>query len=234
MTRLALWDFDGTLAIRAGEVGWTRLLVEVLDDDDPAHGVEAESLRPFLRDGFPWHTPDVPHPHLCSPRAWWEPVEGLLASAYEQVGYSASRARDLAARAHRLYVDPSRGWAVFDDVRPVLTRLTDAGWTHGILSNHVPELRAIVAGLGLSNYFAFVHSSAETGYEKPHPEAFARALGDASPEDAWMIGDNFAADVAGAEAFGVRAVLVRREHPGAPRFSRDLVGVEQYLYGSRR
>jgi putative hydrolase of the HAD superfamily len=226
---LALWDFDGTLALRSGEVGWSLLLVEVLDEHDPGHDVAAEAFRPFLRDGFPWHTPEVPHPQLCSPGAWWQYVERLLAAAYEGIGYAPERARALAAEAHHRYIDPERGWIVFDDVVPVLKRLAEGGWTHGILSNHVPELAALVKGLGLGEFVGFVHSSAETGYEKPHSQAFAVALGARRWESAWMIGDNYAADVAGAEAAGLRGVLVRREHAAAERFSPDLWGVERFL-----
>jgi putative hydrolase of the HAD superfamily len=226
---LALWDFDGTLALRGGEVGWSRLLVEVLDEHDTGHRLDAEAFRPHLRNGFPWHTPNVPHQHLSSPEQWWGVVQPLLATAYERVGYSAESGRELAAHARRIYVDPSRGWLVFEDVTPVLTQLAERGWRHGIVSNHVPELRSIVVGLGLGDFFEFVHTSAETGYEKPHPEAFAIALRGGGARHAWMIGDNYTADVAGAEAVGLRAVLVRREHPNAERFSADLFGIEHFL-----
>jgi len=55
-------------------------------------------------------------------------------------------------------------------------------------------------------------SSALIGYEKPHPEAYAiglRATGGA--DEVWMVGDNPVADVQGAEAAGIPAILVRRE-----------------------
>ena len=229
MSGLLLWDFDGTLAIRRGETGWSVLLVEVLDTHDPGHGLDADAIRPHLRDGFPWHTPHVPHPHLCSAVAWWEMAEHRLACAYEAVGYGARRASDLARRAHRLYIDHRVGWAVYDDVVPVLTRLAERGWTHRILSNHVPELGALVDGLGLGDLVDSVSSSAETGYEKPHPQAFASVLDGHGRERTWMIGDNFSADVTGAEAAGLSAVLVRREHKEATRFSVDLWGVEPFL-----
>ena len=83
-------------------------------------------------------------------------------------------------------------------------------------SNHVPELPEIVARLGLARYSEAVFTSAETGFETPHPEAFAKAratLGD--PASIWMIEDNPVADVAGARAAGMPAVLVRGERVGA-------------------
>ena len=104
-----------------------------------------------------------------------------------------------------------------------------AGWRHAILSNHVPELRQIVAGLGLDEVVAFVSCSAETGYEKPHAQAFASVLDRLRPAETWMIGDNVVADVLGAEAVGIPAVLVRRPDPRAPRYADSLAGVEQFL-----
>jgi len=226
---LAIWDFDGTLAQRRGETGWSRLLAEVLDGAEPGHGHGAEAFREHLRRGFPWHTPDVPHPELCAPDAWWGSVRPLLARAYEAVGYPAARAEELAAAAQRLYVDPSVGWRLFDDVLPVLSRLREVGWTHAILSNHVPELRAIVTALGLDELVSTLVCSAETGYEKPHPRAFAALLDTVDAERLVMVGDNVVADVLGAEALGIPAVLVRRPDARAARYAPDLYGVEGLL-----
>jgi hypothetical protein len=44
-----------------------------------------------------------------------------------------------------------------------------------------------------------------------------------------MIGDNVVADVLGAEAVGIPAVLVRRPDPRAARFSATLAGVDAFL-----
>ena len=227
--KLAIWDFDGTLAHRRGETGWSLLLAEALDAEEPGHGHSAESFRPYLRDGFPWHQPEVEHLELCGdPEAWWTAVLPLLGRAYEAAGYPPARALDLAAAARCLYVDPA-GWSLFDDTLPTLERLAEEGWTHAILSNHVPELRAIVAGLGLDRYLAASSCSADTGYEKPHPRAYASVLEQLEPTEAWMIGDNVVADFLGAEAIGLPAVLVRRPDPRASRFSATLAGVEEFL-----
>jgi len=205
-----LWDFDGTLAFREGM--WSGCLVEVLDQHEPGHVHCADDFRPSLRDGFPWYTPDVPHPDLGNPDRWWEPIEKLLARAYVRVGYESERARRLARLARLHFVDPHHGWRLFKDTGPTLERLRKEGWRHVVLSNHVPELPAIVDALGLGDLIDAVVNSAQTGYEKPHAEAFAagrRAAGD--PDEIWMVGDNPVADVAGAEAAGIPAILVRGE-----------------------
>jgi putative hydrolase of the HAD superfamily len=76
---------------------------------------------------------------------------------------------------------------------------------------------------------ALISCSAETGFEKPHPQAFASVLDRLEPAEAWMIGDNVVADVLGAEALGIPAVLVRRPDPRAARYADSLAGVERFL-----
>ena len=66
-------------------------MVETLDEHEAGHTVRADDLVPFLRGGFPWHTPDVAHPELSTPAAWWKHVEALLAC---HTSGSASRLRE--------------------------------------------------------------------------------------------------------------------------------------------
>ncbi len=135
---------------------------------------------------------------------------GSAASAYCGVGLAPDRAAELARLVRPRYVDPRKGWQLFADTIPALTTLQGAGWQHVILSNHVPELPAIVDGLGLTPLISTVVTSAATGFEKPHPEAFAAAVaafGATAP--VWMIGDSYTADVIGARDAGIPAILVR-------------------------
>lgn len=225
-----LWDFDGTLAERPGM--WGGCMLEVLDEHEPNHGIAPGCFRPFLREGFPWHTPNLAHPELCTTETWWERVEPLLARGYIGVGISEERAIALARLARERYVEVQR-WRLFHDAVPVLSHLREGGWRHVVLSNHVPELGAIITHLGLDGLIEATVNSAQTGYEKPHPEAFAlarHAAGD--PATIWMVGDNPTADVAGAEAAGIPAILVRRDVTDAQEVRRrapDLYGVEAFL-----
>jgi putative hydrolase of the HAD superfamily len=104
----------------------------------------------------------------------------------------------------------TRGWRVFDDTRAGLAATAAAGWRNVVLSNHIPELETLVTQLGLADLVERVFSSACTGYEKPHPEAFGIApRAEGNPRRRWMVGDNPLADVEGAEALGIPAILVR-------------------------
>lgn len=61
--QLLIWDFDGTLAYRQG--GWSGALIDVLDRHEHGHSFSTDQVRPHLRQGFPWHDPEEPHPELC-------------------------------------------------------------------------------------------------------------------------------------------------------------------------
>ena len=219
-----IWDFDGTLAYREGGM-FGASLVEAIEHEEPDWHGGREALRPYLQSGFPWHTPERPHPHICTAADWWEMLYPVFERALEGVGFDRGRARAMARQARAIYVDPAR-WRLFPDVVPALAQLSTQGWTHQILSNHVPELPDIVDHLGLNAWISSVHCSAQTGYEKPHPEAFRLVLS-ALPQDAdvWMVGDSMEADVLGAEAQGIKGILVRRPDPRAARYSDGVEGV---------
>jgi putative hydrolase of the HAD superfamily len=215
-TRVVFWDFDGTLAQRSGK--WTGTLLESLDLVEPGHGITAERLRPELSVDFPWHRPTSPHPELNAPDAWWAGLQRTLAAAAERAGCHSDLARAAAALVRERYPDPTH-WSVYPDVVPALAQLSEAGWLHVVLSNHVPELPDLVEGLGLGDRFAAVLTSARCGYEKPHPAIFTLARQVAGwPRLTWMVGDSPTADVAGAQAVGIPALLVR--HPDGTTLDR--------------
>ncbi len=221
--RVIFWDFDGTLGHRPEN--WAGALVAALVEIAPDQRIAVDQVRPFLRAGFPWHTPDVPHVELADPDRWWQNLEPVFARAYEGVGVPPALAREAAVGVRRRYVDPTT-YLLFGEVIPTLRTLSELGWRHRLITNHVPELPAVLDALGLSPLVEHVTNSATVGYEKPHPTIFRRALDAAgNPRQAWMVGDNFAADVLGAEKVGMRGILVRRNDARARWFCADLVGV---------
>jgi putative hydrolase of the HAD superfamily len=226
-----IWDFDGTLGYRT-EGMWTGALLEVLRQEASDVRVQAEHIRPYLQTGFPWHPPYTPHPEVTSGTAWWDKLDIVFERAFKGLGFDAVKARQMARRVRDVFPDPAY-WRVFDDAHPALARLTAEGWTHLMLSNHVPELRDIVDHLGLPHYFKQIFNSAETGYEKPHVMAFQTVL-DTIPDATavWMIGDSFRADIAGAEAAGLPGILVRRYHEDARYYAEDLTALSYILKGA--
>ena len=102
---------------------------------------------------------------------------------------------------------------VFPDVIPGLTHLRDAGLRFGLVTNAFQPmaLRDVeMAEHGLLEFFPSCRfSAADHGYLKPHPSIFTKALDclGLEPEEVVFIGDNPIADIAGAQAAGMRAVL---------------------------
>ncbi len=210
-------------------LGWADLVSGVLGERNILPTPTPDEIRPLLQHGYPWHTPEIPHPELDSPAKWWARVGGVISQAYVAFGCSKSMADELAAEVRERYIDPA-GFVVYDDSVPTLRELSRRGWHHFILSNHVPELPEIVTALGLRPHFEEVITSASMDYEKPNPKIFRLALEMAGdPAAAWMVGDNIVADVMGAEAAGIRSILVRQRDDRAKRYSPDLAGVIELI-----
>jgi putative hydrolase of the HAD superfamily len=223
-----IWDFDGTLGYRQGGM-WSAALLEILRQANPGHEVRLDQIRPYLQTGLPWHTPEQPHTEIQSSGQWWDALDRVFERAFLGIGICPDQARLLARQVRRVYPDPA-AWRLFEDVLPTLTDLSARGWKHLILSNHVPELRQIIHALGLDPYISCSFNSAETGYEKPHPQAFLSLLGTLEDIDSiWMIGDNLEADILGAQAAGLRGILVRGFHKGARYYCETLTGIPKIL-----
>lgn len=215
--RLVLWDFDGTLARRTGL--WSGCMLEVLDEAEPGHGLTRADVREAMRGRYLWNRPGEPHPHLCEPDGWWEEMERRMGRALALAGIAEDRAARHAGAVRERFLDPAIAWSIYADALPALRRVRAAGMRSAILSNHVPELPTLVRELCLGAEVEAVFTSAASGFEKPHPLAFALALQElgCEPHRAWMVGDNPVADLEGARAAGMAAVLVRAGEPAAGR-----------------
>jgi putative hydrolase of the HAD superfamily len=229
--KYAIWDFDGTLGYRSGM--WSGAMIELLDQERPEHTVTTDQLRPYLQEGFPWHVPEHPHTDLATADEWWATLTPLFERAYEGVGFPPAQAQQLAQEIRSIYLAANR-WKRYDDAIPTLESLSADGWTHLILSNHVPELSTLVEQVGLSSNITRTFTSATIGYEKPHPYAFQTVLDAIEDDDpvVWMIGDSMRADIAGAEALDIPSILVRRPCEDATHYCADLSGIPAIIRSS--
>lgn len=219
--KLILWDFEDTLAYRPGR--WSQAVLDVLREYHADCTVTQMDVQSFLNTGFPWHQPHLSHKEITTSEEWWSKIEALFKCAYIGFGCSSTLASHLASLAHQRYIDSST-WFLYDDVIKALETLSFHGWKHAILSNHVPELPAIVEALKLTPYVEAIFSSALSGYEKPHPQAFLQALEylNYPITTTWMVGDNIEADIFGAQSAGIPAILVRKEDARAKYVFPDL------------
>jgi putative hydrolase of the HAD superfamily len=224
-----IWDFSGTMGYRRGG-SWSAVLQEILAREMPGFEVETDRIGAFLQEGFPWHQPEKPHPELSTSEAWWDSLDPIFTRAFMAgTGLDQLTAHRLAKMVRQVCPERS-AWKLYDDTIKVLALLSKEGWIHITLTNHIPELPAIFNYLGLSSHFAALFNSAQTGYEKPHPQAFRQVLAwAAKPEALWMIGDNYAVDIIGAEAQGIPGILVRKTDPRADCCCADLSGIVQIV-----
>ena len=100
---------------------------------------------------------------------------------------------------------------LYDDALPTLNTLRACGLKLGLLSNTARDLDAFVAHHGLS--VDAVLTSRAHGKTKPHEAIFRRMLEllAVAADEAVMVGDTVEDDIEGAEAVGMRALLVDRE-----------------------
>jgi HAD superfamily hydrolase (TIGR01509 family) len=109
---------------------------------------------------------------------------------------------DLNALAERFHTDAVAAVRRNIPILDVLARR----YRLGIVSNFTGNLQPCLEELGLARLFASVSDSGVVGWAKPDRRIFGHALTalGASPQRAWMVGDNFEADIRAAAALGMR------------------------------
>ncbi|POX47735.1 hydrolase [Streptomyces sp. Ru71] len=114
-------------------------------------------------------------------------------------------AREAAGRGEQLAESD-----LYDDVRPALTALRQAGARVVIAGNQTPRAGELLRALDLPA--DLIVTSGEWGVAKPQPEFFQRVIdvAQAAPEATLYVGDHPANDVFPAKAAGLRVAHLRR------------------------
>ncbi|MEW2250377.1 HAD family hydrolase [Streptomyces sp. NPDC006975] len=115
------------------------------------------------------------------------------------------QAREAAGRGEQLEESD-----LYDDVRPALSALRQAGARVIIAGNQTPRAGELLRGLNLPA--DLIVTSGEWGVAKPEREFFQRVIevAQAAPEATLYIGDHPANDVFPAKAAGLRVAHLRR------------------------
>lgn len=100
---------------------------------------------------------------------------------------------------------------LFEDVLHTLEWLKQKGYRIGSVTNRGysgPRFWRELEELGLAGFLETVVTSCDTGYLKPHPKIFQKALADMklAADETAMVGDSMHADVKGAQAMGMTAI----------------------------
>lgn len=127
------------------------------------------------------------------------------------------------------YFATAAGWEVYPDVGPALRRLSADGLAVGLITNFDYRVFRLVDALDLGRYIESVTIPALAGAAKPDPAIFQHALArhGLEPADALQIGDSFEDDVQGAEATGMRAVLIHRGGRQPPTDARTISSLDE-------
>ena len=199
-----LFDFGGTLD--ADGVPWSQRFYI-------AYRAAGGSLRPDLFDEL----------FKASDRAL-ERLEGIGSLGFRamidaqaellRASLPDGGAIDAGAMAEHFHTESLR---MIDRNRELLTQL-QRDHRLAVISNFTGNLERCLDEVGLLHFFGAVTDSAIVGGVKPSPELFVdtlRALG-VPPERAWMVGDNFEADIRPALQLGLRACWLASPGRAAP------------------
>ena len=121
---------------------------------------------------------------------------------------------DPDALAGRLHAD---ALAIVTRNAPMLERLARR-YKLGVVSNFTGNLLPCLQELGLARFFSVMSDSALLGWSKPDARIFGHTLAAlrVSPQGAWMVGDNFDADIRAAAALGMRTCWLAPADRAAP------------------
>ena len=115
---------------------------------------------------------------------------------------------------------------LFPDTKRILSELKENSYRLQIITNGFKEVQFIkLKNSGILHFFDDVLCSEEIGKNKPDPRVFYAALkrNKAHHSNSVMIGDDFNADIIGAEKVGMQAILFDPENNYENRFTSNRI-----------
>ena len=144
----------------------------------------------------------------------------IVSAAFTQLGVDAPIvARELADAYTVLREEREETIAPFPGAIETLHKLCDEGVRLGLITNGRAETqRAKVDRFGLDSLFDSILIEGEFGTGKPDERVYLHSLEQlqASPSEAWMVGDNLESDVGAAQRVGIWGVWVDWARTGLP------------------
>lgn len=211
--KAVFFDLDGTLRHSVPEGGevFTHYIEDLGYSVSPEDRVRAMrweyqywASSADLRDDLLAHSPDTDN-------FWIEYSRRRLIA----LGVSPEQALQLApnASAHmgEMYKPDS---VVPEDVRRMLPALQQAGYIMAVISNRDKPFQETLITHGLSEFFPYSLAGCEVDIYKPEPGIFEHALKhmNVTAHETVYVGDNYYADVVGAQNAGLQPVLYDPNH----------------------
>ena len=206
MTRAVLFDFGGTLydyaTLAPGDAESIVALAQWagLDADLPAiRAAQREAMRTVFREY-------LPRRYYLHRDLFRDAAAGTMRGlGVEPDPAHLDRFRELQWALHH------RDFRLREGVVETLQALRDRGIHIGMVSNiDDDQLEHLLEVAGVRPFFDSLLSSEAAGACKPHPAIFEEALRRAgcAANEALFVGDTLAQDIAGANAMGMRSVLI--------------------------
>lgn len=230
MLRAVFFDVGNTLLYPYPSV--SHVVREVLEAEGHLHDLEAIDAQMPIVDRYYEDRYREDDSFWVDESATSQVWVGMYSLLCRRLGIEADAER-IAMRVYEEFGDPAR-WSAYADVEPAFRRLKARGIRIGLISNWDTRLQRIFEGLRLAPMLDTVVSSASVGLHKPDPRIFelaCRRVG-VDPSDCAHVGDHEYADIIGAEAVGMRAVLIDRHEGAKPDrelFVRTLDCLEEVL-----
>ena len=217
MTRAVLFDFGGTLydyaPLAPGDAEsilalarWAGLAAELPE----IRRAQREAMRAVFRDY-------LPRRYYLHRDLFRDAAAGTMRGlGVEPDAEHLDRFRDLQWALHK------RDFQLRPGVVETLQALRERGLHVGMVSNiDEDQLAHLLEVAGVRPYFDSLLSSEAAGACKPHAAIFEEALRRAgcAPGEALFVGDTLAQDIAGANAMGMRSVLIWHRDDKQPSYA---------------
>lgn len=202
------FDAAGTLIKPARRVGESYAVIA------RKYGLEASAAEISERFRFCFHAapplafPGAPPAAIADlERAWWKALVRRVFEPWD--GFQ--RFDDYFAELFAYFAQPA-AWLLYPEADETLSALKRRGMILGVISNFDSRLIGILEGLGVAHCFEHIFVSSRVGHAKPDREIFQKAVERHRLEaaDALHVGDSEEKDLHGANAAGLKGVLVER------------------------
>jgi putative hydrolase of the HAD superfamily len=216
MTQGVFVDLVGTLVRAAQPIGdmyadWARRYGAT--EADPAQ--MGDAFRRAMRAAAPMVFPGLKDLRAIAraERSWWRDlVREVIGECDLGAALGGERFEAFFAGLYDHFTT-SNAWVAYPDARPTLERLRRAGVVVGLITNYDTRVYSVLDALGLSALLDSVTIPALAGAAKPDQAIFEHALRHhgLDARSAVYVGDEVGDDYEGAQAAGMRAILIDRE-----------------------
>lgn len=209
--RVVLFDVNGTLLGYEDPLGFEKRFAQACAD--LGHPVSVDQVRQaFSSLQRAWASRQIQNLRRASSD---EQYRQTMVSVYrfllEELGVPGDR-QEKAEALYERFIVREGFMPLFCDVRDTLQHLRQQGVRLGIVSNFPTHLEQTLRQHSIDSYFDFLVVSSLVGLEKPDPAIFELAIEKAGvpKEEILYIGNQMDDDIRGAQAVGLKAVLIDR------------------------